>query len=190
MCECEGHPRRHVILVSLQSCLRCGWRGMGCTVLHPVQGSFHLSPKSMVSFRCGCCVSFDAERKVCLMLAGRTIVHTRGIGGMQVINLHPYKHTTATLLVHSHWVMSPMKQRSVWNWGWEATSHTVLSIQSRSGLAAVCWGGTTAAHSATVYDVSGLVTRLKRIFGLATLGRNLPFAQRSSSQSRLVQRRP
>ena len=99
-------------------------------------------------------------------------LHTRGIGGAQVINLHPYKHTTATLLVHSHWVMSPMKQRSVWSlglgghpahhhvnpvslwsccgvspmkqrsvwsWGWEATPHTVLSIQSLSGLAAV-WG--------------------------------------------------
>ena len=41
------------------------------------------------------------------------VAHTRGKGGAQVISLHPYKHTTATLLVHSHWVMSLMKQRSV-----------------------------------------------------------------------------
>ena len=48
-----------------------------------------------------CCVAMQA--------------HTRGIGGVQVISLHPYKHTTATLLVHSHWVMSLMKQHSVWS---------------------------------------------------------------------------
>lgn len=113
------------------------------------------------------------------------------MGGMQVINLHPYKHTTATLLVHSHWVMSPMKQRSVWSLGLEGHPRTPSCQSSLALVLLRCgWGGTTAAHSATVYDVSGLVTRLKRSFWLATLGRNLPFAQRSISQSRLVERRP
>jgi len=41
----------------------------------------------------------------------------------------------------NHWGFLDCRRshRRVWNWGWEATPHTVLSIQSLSGLAAV-WG--------------------------------------------------
>jgi len=110
------------------------------------------------------------------------------MGGMQVINLHPYKHTTATLLVHSHWVMSPMKQRSVCGMGWEATR--TPSCQSSLALVLLwCGGGTTAAHSATVYDVSGLVTLL-RIEMRGTSDTWPLVAQQSCQRMGLIQRRP
>ena len=132
----------------------------GLQSIHPLQGSFPESEFHGIIQVWVLCV-LNAERKVSSMLAGRTFVHTRGIGGAQVINLHPYKHTTATLLVHSHWVMSPMKQRSVWSG--KATHPTGIE-----------WVADNCDTCATGYDVSGLVTRLKR-FG--TLEARLRLAQ-------------
>ena len=130
--------------------VRAVWvAGSGCTVHTPCGGS--LIPSPSVHIRCGCCVCFDAERSVCSILAGRAIAHTRGMGGVQVISLHPYKHTTATLLVHSHWAMSLMKQRSVWS-----GSHP--PDLNRVG------GGRLVTIVARGNDVSaGLVTRLRRL---------------------------
>jgi len=124
--------------------------GSGLQSIHPLQGWFPDS-ESVGSHQVWVRVCFDAERKVCSMLAGRAIAHTRGMGGVQVISLHPYKHTTTTLLVHSHWVMSLMKQRSVWSG--KATHPTGIG-----------WGADNCGTCATGYDVSGSVRPTQAFF--------------------------
>lgn len=161
---------------------------MGCTVCTPCGGFLSPSHGIIQVWVAGVCPSCRV-RKLGILLSIQCCSRThRGMGGMQVINLHPYKHTTATLLVHSHWVMSPMKQRSVCGMGWEATPHTVLSIQSRSGLAVV-WGWHYCDTCVTVYDVSGLVTLL-RIEMRGTSDTWPLVAQQSCQRMGLIQRRP